>query len=357
MMDNRPEFIICMLASSKIGSIIAFINTNLKHKALIHSLATSDASLFIIGSEHVNAINESRAEIQNDGDSEHKKIREGFYLSYGNKEENYEYMEELISGEPKTLVGGNDKNRDIQDKLCYIFTSGTTGLPKASIITHFRFLAVGLSFNLLSSYYPDDAYYCPLPLYHSAGGMIATSCCWHLGMTLVIRKKFSARRYWVDCKETNATICQYIGEICGYLLDKPADPSDRDHKLRVAIGNGLRAEFWLKFVTRFNIPQISEFYGATEGNIACVNVLGKVGAVGHIPNIVQHLWTGKIVKYDIENDVIVRGSDGFCISTSINEPGHFIGQILDHEPTSKFTGYTNKKATEKKIAERCLCQR
>lgn len=123
--------------------------------------------------------------------------------------------------------------------------------------------------------------------------MIATSCCWGLGMTLVIRKKFSARRFWPDCKDTGATICQYIGELCGYLLDKytllfdfllidklrldidclsflyshifydlfflilrPAGPEDRDHKLRVAIGNGLRAEFWPKFVTRFNIPQI-----------------------------------------------------------------------------------------------------
>jgi hypothetical protein len=54
----------------------------------------------------------------------------------------------------------------------------------------------------------------------SIGGMIATSCCWGLGMTLVVRKKFSARRFWVDCKDSQATICQYIGELCGYLLDK-----------------------------------------------------------------------------------------------------------------------------------------
>jgi hypothetical protein len=54
------------------------------------------------------------------------------------------------------------------------------------------------------------------------GGMIATSCCWNLGMTIAIRRKFSTKRFWVDCKDTKATICQYIGELCGYLLDKYA---------------------------------------------------------------------------------------------------------------------------------------
>lgn len=349
MMDNKPEFIFAFLASAKIGSVVAFINTNLRLKPLIHSLVTSDANLFIIGSEHIDAIDEIRREAAIDSDPAHTKIREGVFMSFGSKEANFEYMDEQVAKEPVNLIGGLDKLRDIQDKLCYIYTSGTTGLPKASIITHFRFVGVGISFNLLSGYRADDVYYCALPLYHSAGGMIATSCCWNLGMQLVIRKKFSARRFWPDCKVTGATICQYIGELCGYLLDKPAGPEDSDHKLRVAIGNGLRAEFWPNFVTRFNIPQISEFYGSTEGNLGLVNALGKVGAVGHVPNIVQHLWTGRIVKYDVENDVVVRNEKGFCIPCENGEAGHFLGQIVENDATSKFAGYTSKQATEKKL--------
>jgi len=169
-------------------------------------------------------------------------------------------------------------------------------------------------------------------------------------MTLVIRKKFSARRFWIDCKETNATICQYIGELCGYLLDKPPGPDDKDHKIRVAIGNGLRAEFWTNFTTRFNIPHITEFYGATEGNLGLVNTLNKVGAVGQIPNIIQPFWSGKIVKYDVENDVVLRDKEtGLCFECGPNEPGHFLGQIIESDNTTKFPGYTSKQATEKKL--------
>lgn len=61
-------------------------------------------------------------------------------------------------------------------------------------------------------------------------------------------------------------VAQYIGEMCRYLLSVPVRPEERQHKVRLMFGNGLRPQIWEKFVTRFGIKQIGEFYGATEGN-------------------------------------------------------------------------------------------
>lgn len=110
-------------------------------------------------------------------------------------------------------------------KVCFseaslIGHSGTTGLPKASIISHLRYILAGVVFATLYGMTPADVYYCSLPFYHSAGGMITTSASIFMGMKLVFRRKFSASRFWTDCAENGVTVVQYIGELCAYLLDR-----------------------------------------------------------------------------------------------------------------------------------------
>lgn len=69
---------------------------------------------------------------------------------------------------------------------------------------------------------------------------------------------------------------QYIGEICRYLLSQPVRPQEKGHKVRVAVGNGLRPSVWEAFTERFGVAQIGEFYGATECNCGMANTDGKV---------------------------------------------------------------------------------
>ena len=95
--------------------------------------------------------------------------------------------------------------------------------------------------------------------------MLATGC------SVVIKKKFSAREFWKDCIKYRCTVVQYIGELCRYLINQPNTPEENQHNVRIAIGNGLRPEIWAEFQERFNIPEIGEFYGSTEGNGALVN--------------------------------------------------------------------------------------
>jgi acyl-CoA synthetase (AMP-forming)/AMP-acid ligase II len=148
------------------------------------------------------------------------------------------------------------------DTYGYIFTSGTTGLPKAAIIAHLKLLTA-MSFASMAEAKPGvDVLYTCLPLFHSAAGVIGCSFLLN-GCTMIIRRKFSARTFFEDCTKYNATIVQYIGELCRYLLASAPSKWDKAHKVRVAIGNGLRPEIWKEFQERFNIPEVLEFYGVS----------------------------------------------------------------------------------------------
>ena len=144
-----------------------------------------------------------------------------------------------------------------------------------------------------------------------------------------------------------ATAFQYIGELCRYLLNPPPRPDEREHRVRVCIGNGLRPEVWEPFQSRFGIPRIIEFYGATEGNVALMNFDGKVGAVGRLPGFVRRLAGIQLVRYDVARDTHVRGPDGFCVPCGPDEVGEAVGRISDRACASRAT--PDAEATEKKV--------
>ena len=192
-----------------------------------------------------------------------------------------------------------------KDKAFYIFTSGTTGMPKASVMTHYRWLRAlagfgGLGMRLNS----NDTLYCCLPLYHNNALTVAVSSVLNAGATLALGKSFSASRFWDDVIRYDATAFIYIGEICGYLLNQPEKPTDRKHKVRVIAGNGLRPAIWDEFTERFGIDRVCEFYGASEGNTAFVNVLNMPKTAGICPTPVA------FVEYDAETGDPLRDDNG-----------------------------------------------
>ena len=80
-----------------------------------------------------------------------------------------------------------------------------------------------------------------LPMYHTAGGVVATGALLLNGGSVVIREKFSAREFWDDIVRYECTLFQYIGELCRYLVNSPPSPNETRHRLRLACGNGLAA--------------------------------------------------------------------------------------------------------------------
>lgn len=249
----------------------------------------------------------------------------------------------------KDAVSKNVDKADHHDKLLYIYTSGTTGLPKAAVITHSRFIFIAVGIHYIAAFEQKDIFYNPLPLYHTAGGIMNAGQALLFGSTVVIRKKFSASAFFSDCGKYNCTIAQYIGEMCRYVLATPESPADKNHKVRMIFGNGLRPQIWKQFVDRFNIPRVAEFYGATEGNANIVNITNTVGAIGFISRIIPAVYPISIIKADPATGEPIRGKNGLCQLCGVDEPGVFIGKILPGNPSRAFLGYVDRKASDKKV--------
>jgi fatty-acyl-CoA synthase len=237
------------------------------------------------------------------------------------------------------------------DPALYIYTSGTTGLPKAANVSHHRIMTWSHWFAGMMDVRPNDRMYNCLPMYHSIGGVVAIGAVLAAGGSVLLRERFSASNFWCDVTEHGCTLFQYIGELCRYLVHAPRHPRETQHRLRLCCGNGLRADAWEQFVERFKIPQIIEFYAATENNFSLFNCDGKPGAIGKIPSFLAHRFNVALVRMDADSGEPLRGANGLCLRCAPNEPGEALGQI--HAGTgaqgSRFEGYTDKAASEKKL--------
>jgi fatty-acyl-CoA synthase len=339
LMENRPEFLFAWLGMAKIGAVTALINTNLRVSPLAHCISIAQAKHIVVGSELAEGYAEAVPLLD-------KAPQAWIAADDGAPPGNLDVA--LAATPPEQFDPGLRAGLTDKDKAFYIFTSGTTGLPKAANISHLRmlFMMYGFAGGLNSG--PDDRMYNVLPLYHSSGGICAVGVAFTAGGTLVLRRRFSVHEFWEDCYRYKPTSFIYIGELCRYLLNAPVRPHERDHNLRVITGNGLRPEIWPHFQERFAIPRIIEFYGATEGNVSMLNYDGKVGAVGRIPDYMRKTLTTRIVRFDIELEVPIRNEEGCCIECAPNEVGEAIGEITA-EKGKNFEGYTRAADTQKKV--------
>jgi fatty-acyl-CoA synthase len=316
MMPNRPEFLAIWLGITRVGGVVALLNTNLTGPALAHCINAVAPKHIIVAAELVTPLQTARALISGDpklwvhGDS-------GTALPRVDRE-----VDEL-SGD--MLKPSDRPALTIEDRALYIYTSGTTGLPKAANMNHYRVMLAANAFAGIMNTRAGDRMYDCLPMYHTAGGLVATGALLVRGGSVVIREKFSAREFWDDVVRFECTLFQYIGELCRYLVNSPPHPLERAHKLRLACGNGLRPDVWPAFKERFRIPRIIEFYAATEGNVSLFNFEGKEGAVGRLPWFIAGRFPTKIVRFDVERQQPVRDENGFCIECADDETGEVIG--------------------------------
>ena len=338
LMENRAEYLFAWTGLAKIGVTVALINTNLRERALAHSISISGAKHVILGAELADNYASCTNELQD---------RLTVWVAGGTLQ-GAKCLDDALRSQPNLpLPSDIRKGLTSGDKCFYIYTSGTTGLPKAANMSHQRILTMMHSFAVAMRSTERDRMYVVLPLYHSAGGVCAIGSTLTVGGSVIIKRKFSTTQFWDDCVKYEATQFQYIGELCRYLLNAPPHPLEQKHKLRVVMGNGLRPEIWQSFQARFAIPWVIEFYGATEGNVALVNGDGKVGAVGRVPDYMRNIIKTRLVHFNVEKEEPIRGSDGFCRECKAGEIGEALGKI-DQE-RSRFEGYSKGTDTEKKI--------
>ncbi|KAM8987133.1 long-chain fatty acid transport protein 1 [Ara ararauna] len=347
-MESRPEFVGLWLGMAKVGIEAALINFNLRLDSLVYCVRTSGAKAVIFGGELSSAISEVNGMLGKNM----AKFCSGDYNPALVPVET-RHLDPLLSTASKSAPA-QIPGKGLDDRLFYIYTSGTTGMPKAAIVVHSRYYRITAFGYYAYKMHPDDVLYNCLPLYHSAGNIMGVGQCLIHGLTVVIRKKFSASRFWDDCVKYRCTVIQYIGEICRYLLNQPVREAEAQHHVRLAVGNGLRPIIWEDFTKRFRIKQIGEFYGATECNCSIANLDGKVGACGFNSRILPGVYPIQLVKVNEDTMELIRDSQGLCIPCRPGEPGLLVGQINQQDPLRRFDGYVNQSATSKKIASNVL---
>ncbi|KAA0724259.1 Very long-chain acyl-CoA synthetase [Triplophysa tibetana] len=336
---NEPCFIWTWLGLAKLGCPAALLNFNIRSRSLLHCFSCCGANVLIAAADLRDAVEEILPALKEKGITV-------YLLSDERSTDGIQSINQKIAeASDKPLSPSLRSNVNIKTTALYIYTSGTTGLPKAAYVTHERVWAASF-IQGVSGLTSEDIFYINLPLYHSAGFLIGLVGSIERGNTVVLRRKFSASQFWDDCRKYNITGMQYIGETLRYLCNTPKNQNDRDHKVRIAIGNGVRADVWKEFIDRFGHIHVRELYAATEGNVGFINYTDKVGAIGRLNILSKIFFPFALIKFDIEKEVPVRNSQGLCIPAQRGEVGLLVGHITKRTP---FVGYAgNKQQTEKK---------
>ena len=329
MMPNCSDYVAFWLGVSRVGGVVALLNTGLRQDGLAHAIGVAHARHVVTDASLTDAVQAVRSRF---GPST-------CFWVCGTGAEGWRHLDaDAMPREPVAAMFPA-----ALDRALLIYTSGTTGLPKAVGISHGRVLEWSFWFAGMMDTGPDDRMYDCLPMYHSIGGVVAVGAMLVRGGSVVIRPGFSASRFWDDVAEGQCTIFQYIGELCRYLVNAPPHRLERTHQLRLACGNGLRAEIWTRFANRFQIPRVLEYYAATEGSVSLYNVEGKPGAIGRVPAFLAHRFPVALIRCDPGTGTPSRDDAGLCQRCAPDEMGEAIGPV----PAQGL--YTDPAATAKKI--------
>uniref|UniRef100_A0A665VAD2 long-chain-fatty-acid--CoA ligase n=2 Tax=Echeneis naucrates TaxID=173247 RepID=A0A665VAD2_ECHNA len=338
-MGNHPAFLFTWLGLAKCGSPVALLNHNIRSKSLLHCLGCCRPKVLIAASELKEAVEDILPSLREQG------VTVLLMTQQCDTPGIESFADKVDEASDAPLPRSLRSHITTESPAVYIYTSGTTGLPKAAMVNQNRLLTAltVLCSNGVSS---SDVIYLNLPLYHTAGFFIGFIGSIETGSTIILKRKFSASQFWDDCRKYNVTVIQYIGEVMRYLCSTPKRENDKDHKVRLAIGNGVRADIWREFLSRFGNIQVREFYASTEGNVGFLNYVGKIGAIGRVNFLHWKLFPYTLVKYDTERDEPVRDSNGLCVEAPKGETGLLVSKITHIAP---FVGYAqNEEQTEKK---------
>ncbi len=344
VMGNCSDYLCVWLGLSRAGIATALINPQLEGDALRHSLNRVRPQLIITDAAHASSLEAVTALLERP--AEHWVSGPASSGAAWGAARPLEAALERCSDAP--LAPAEERPLPLDATALYIYTSGTTGLPKAARVSHRRVLQWSHWFaGLLDTNNADRMYDC-LPLYHSVGGVVATGATLLGGGAVVLAERFSASQFWSDVVEHRCTLFQYIGELCRYLVNAPPHPFEHDHALRIACGNGLRADVWERFQERFRIPRILEYYASTEGNFSLYNCEGEVGAIGRIPPFVAARMPVALVRFDLDRGEPRRNAAGFCERCDTDEVGEALGEI-SADGSGRFEGYADAQASAAKV--------
>ena len=342
-MENRAEFVMSMLALVKLGASAALINSSLTGAGLVHCIRATQAKACIVGEERASVMAEVLQDLDLQKEYDYLWMADsGLDSTPGSAPDWAQDVGAALTAMPSSNL---PVTRDITagETALYIFTSGTTGMPKAAVVLHKKIYAASLGMGRIGfQLKPTDRLYLCLPIYHITGmcpGLCAFICS---GGSIYLRRNFSVSTFWHEVQKYQTNCFVYVGELCRYLVNVPPGAQEKNNPLDKMLGNGLRPDVWDAFKHRFGVTRICEIYGSSEGNATFLNLLNKEKTIG------ASITKVALVKYDIETDSILRDSAGHCIEVAKGEAGLLLAQINDR---AEFEGYTNPEATRSKIIE------
>ncbi|KAM6148194.1 long-chain fatty acid transport protein 5 [Rhynchocyon petersi] len=324
----------------KLGSPTAWINPHSRGAPLVHAVLSSGARVLVVDPDLRDSLEEVLPKLQAEN------IR-CFYLSSSSPTLDVGALGAVMDAAPSDPVPAHMRARiTSRSPVLYIYTSGTTGLPKPVILTHEKLLQL-FSMLPLSGVTANDVIYSAMPLYHAMGLILGVLACLELGATCILSPKFSTSCFWEDCRKHDVTVILYVGEVLRYLCNAPKRLEDHKHKVRMAMGVGLREEVWQTFQQRFGPIRIWEIYGSTEGNCGFVNYVGRCGALGKVSCLLRLLTPFELVRFDTEAVEPVRDDRGFCIPVEPGEAGLLVTRVTKLSP---FLGYRGpRELSERKL--------
>ena len=256
LLENTPEFTMWLGAAAVTGSVVVGINPTRRGAELARDITHTSCQIVVTEISQVALLDGLDL-----GDAN------GFIFVT----ESNEYAESVNAYAGAILPTSEDCHVDPSDTFLLLFTSGTSGAPKAVVTSHQRLHFVAQSMNMLIALTPEDTTYICMPLFHSNALFTAWAPSLVYGSTIALRRKFSASEFLSDVRTFGATYFNYVGKPLTYVLATPEKVDDRDNPLRRGFGNEGSEIDLLRFAERFDC-KLTDGYGQTETGASIVRV-------------------------------------------------------------------------------------
>ncbi len=315
LLDNVPEFHFWLEAAALAGATVVGVNPTRRGAELARDISHTECQLLITESAHRPLLEGPDIGI---ADDRVLVVDEG---------ERYEAALSPFVGTlpPEVAVAPGDL-------YLLIFTSGTSGAPKACLCSHGRLAFIGAAVSGMFEFTADDVCYLAMPMFHSNALMAGWAPALAGGATVALRRRFSASAFLSDVRHFGVTYFNYVGKPLSYVLTTPEQPDDADNSLRIVFGNEGAERDLERFAARFGCRVIDN-YGSTEGGAIVQRTPDMPpGALGRAP----------------EGTVVLDPATGEeCPPAQFDEQGRLlnpdeaIGELVNKLGGASFEGYWN----------------